>query len=267
MQRLVSRNAISTKPLVEHYKAGQIRISSLLNNNGDADNHEMETLVLRAAADLQPQLSRIDIQPNIQATATLNFSSTGPSGLEIIPSPVPTQPRAAAALISQQSPTQAANCTSTSQKAFTAPIIHAPKRKFQYLLDESYFCDVSNPTEHSRELTSKRTSQSVAEKGRRERMKSALQELANLLPKTCKNDSAGEKNSGQDGDPGEGDKSSGGGGGAAWANHSVVSIASMIESAIEYIRQLKKEVEDASERVRVAEERIRMRHSSGGKPP
>jgi hypothetical protein len=285
MQQLVSRNAISApSSLVGLSKAGQIQTSSLLNNRGDADNHVIERLALPAAGTPRPQLSRTDTQPNIQATATLNFSSTGSYGLETLPSPLPTQPRAAAASVSQQSSTQTANCTSTSRKTLhsaardtekrssdscvcidTAPIIRAPKRKYQNLLDETHFRGVSNPTEHSRKLTPKRTSQSVAEQGRRKRMKSALQELATLLPKAYKNDSAGEKNSGQDRGPREGDK--GGGGGTAWAEHGVASVTSMMESAIEYIKQLKKEVDDANERARVAEKNVRLRHSSGGEPP
>lgn len=97
-------------------------------------------------------------------------------------------------------------------------------------------------------------------------MKSALQELATLLPKAYKNGNAGEKDSGQYRDPGEGNKGGGGGGRTAWAEQGVASIASMVESAIEYIKQLKKEVDDANERVRVAE-KVRMRHSSGREPP
>jgi hypothetical protein len=38
----------------------------------------------------------------------------------------------------------------------------------------------------------------------------------------------------------------------------------IVESAIEYIKQLKKEVDDANERARVAEKKVRMSDSSGG---
>jgi hypothetical protein len=293
MQRLVTRNDISAPPsLVELSKTGQIQISSLLNNNGEADKYVIERLALPAAGTPRPQLSRIDAQPNIQPTVTLNVSSAGPHSLETLPSPVPTQSRAAAASISQQSFPQTTTHASTSPKTLhsaardtekcrdteqcpsdscvcidNASIIRAPKRKFQSLLDETHFRGVSNPTEHSRKLTSKRNSQIVAEQGRRNRMKSALQELATLLPTAYKNDNAGEKDSSQDGDPQEGDKGGGGGGGTAWAQHGVATIASMVESATEYIKQLKKDLDDANEHVRVAEKKIRMRHSSGVEAP
>lgn len=282
MQRPVSGDAISAPvSLVGLPKAHQIQISPSLNNHRVADDHVIDRLTLPEAGTPRSQLSGIDARPNIQATATLNFSSARTYNLEPLPPPTPTQRRAAATVsISQKSSTLSADCTSPTRESLhfasrntekcsgdssvrsdTAPIILVPKRNYQNLLDETHLRGVSYPTELSQKPTPKRTSQSLAEQGRRKRLNSALQELTTLLPKGCKKDSAGEKNSGQDRNPREGDKGgSSCSGGTAWA----ASKASIVESAIEYIKQLKDDMDDANKRVRVAEKKLRMRHNSEG---
>jgi len=53
-------------------------------------------------------------------------------------------------------------------------------------------------------------------------------------------------------------------GGKAWAEQGPATKASIVESAIEYIKQLKKEVHDANERARLAEKKLRMSHNREG---
>jgi hypothetical protein len=287
IQRLLSRNAISAPAsLVELTRADQIQISPSLNSLGDVDDHLIDRPPLPEAGTPRPRLFPIDAQPSIHDTPTLNFSSARTHSLEPLPSPVPVQPRtAAAASISQQSSTQSAKCsTSTARETHhfaardtekcsgdsslcndTAPIIRAPKRIYENLLDDTHFRGVLHPTELLRKLTSKQTPQRVAEQGRRNRMNSALQELATLLPKGCKKDSGGGNNIVQGRDSGDGGRGgSEDSDGKAWAEQGPATKASIVESAIEYIKQLKMEVDDANERARLAEKKLRMSRNREG---
>jgi hypothetical protein len=98
-------------------------------------------------------------------------------------------------------------------------------------------------------------------------MNSALQELATLLPKGCKKDSGGGNNIVQGRDSGDGGRGgSEDSGGKAWAEQGPATKASIVESAIEYIKQLKKEVDDANERARLAEKKLRMSRDRGELP-
>jgi hypothetical protein len=110
---------------------------------------------------------------------------------------------------------------------------------------------VSYPTELSTNLTSKRTSHKIAEQGRRNRINSALQEIATLLPRGQTKDSGGEKSG--SGDAGDNNDTSNGKGGSQSAN----SKASTVEQAIEYIKQLKKDLADANKRAEQAEKQLK----------
>jgi hypothetical protein len=102
-------------------------------------------------------------------------------------------------------------------------------------------------------LTSKRTSHKIAEQGRRNRINSALQEIATLLPRGQAKDSGGEKSG--SGDAGENNELTNGKGGSQSAN----SKASTVEQAIEYIKQLKKDLADATKRAEDAEKQLRVK--------
>ncbi|CZR50865.1 related to phosphorus acquisition-controlling protein [Phialocephala subalpina] len=118
----------------------------------------------------------------------------------------------------------------------TASLLLASKSNYQNILEGTHLPGVSYPTELSTNLTSKRTSHKIAEQGRRNRINSALQEIATLLPKGQAKDSGGEKSGSGDGG---GDEPANGKGTAQSAN----SKASTVEQAIEYIKQLKKDQE------------------------
>lgn len=114
---------------------------------------------------------------------------------------------------------------------------------------------VSYPSELSTNLTSKRTSHKIAEQGRRNRINSALQEIATLLPRPPPKDSEGEGS----GDGGGGGKKDKAGGGVP------NSKASTVEMAIEYIKQLQQEVAAANKRAEEAEKKLgEVKKAEGG---
>lgn len=118
----------------------------------------------------------------------------------------------------------------------TASLLLASKSNYQNILEGTHLPGVSYPTELSTNLTSKRTSHKIAEQGRRNRINSALQEIATLLPRGQTKDSGGEKSG--SGDGGESNEPTNGKGTSQSAN----SKASTVEQAIEYIRQLKSDL-------------------------
>lgn len=151
-----------------------------------------------------------------------------------------------------------------------ASILLATKSNYQRILEGNTVPGVSYPSELSTNLTSKRTSHKIAEQGRRNRINSALQEIATLLPKAPAKE-------GGDGD-GDGHSSSGGGGGSGGADREDKrekdkdkagggipnSKASTVEMAIEYIKQLQKEVADANKRAEEAERKLVEMKMQGG---
>jgi hypothetical protein len=123
----------------------------------------------------------------------------------------------------------------------------ATKSNYQRILEGNTLPGVSYPSELSTNLTSKRTSHKIAEQGRRNRINSALQEIATLLPRPPK-DSEGEVSDSKD----KKDKSGG----------VPNSKASTVEMAIEYIKQLQKEVAEANRRAEEAEKRLERKADS-----
>jgi hypothetical protein len=130
----------------------------------------------------------------------------------------------------------------------TASLLLASKSNYQNILEGTHLPGVSYPTELSTNLTSKRTSHKIAEQGRRNRINSALQEIATLLPRKSGKDSSGEKSGSGEG----GENGNTKGGGAQSAN----SKASTVELAIEYIKQLKNDLEEANKRAEEAEKKL-----------
>ncbi|KAK3996340.1 helix-loop-helix DNA-binding domain-containing protein [Cladorrhinum sp. PSN332] len=130
----------------------------------------------------------------------------------------------------------------------TASLLLATKSNYQRILEGNTVPGVSYPSELSTNLTSKRTSHKIAEQGRRNRINSALQEIATLLPKQPK-DSEGEGSDRKEKE--EKDKDKGGGGGGV-----PNSKASTVEMAIEYIKQLQQEVAAANKRAEEAERKL-----------
>ncbi|KAK3362090.1 helix-loop-helix DNA-binding domain-containing protein [Lasiosphaeria ovina] len=127
----------------------------------------------------------------------------------------------------------------------TASHLLATKSNYQRILEGNTVPGVSYPSELSTNLTSKRTSHKIAEQGRRNRINSALQEIATLLPQAPK-DIKESKESEGDSDNKK-DKS---------GNSVPNSKASTVELAIEYIKQLQQEVVEANRRAEEAEKRL-----------
>lgn len=121
----------------------------------------------------------------------------------------------------------------------------ATKSNYRRLLEGDTVPGLSYPADLSTNLTSKRTSHKIAEQGRRNRINTALQEIATLLPRPPAKE-------GKDGKDIEYDGSDKKEGGANAPN----SKASTVELAIEYIKQLKQEVDDANRRAEEAEKRL-----------
>ncbi|KAI1760339.1 helix-loop-helix DNA-binding domain-containing protein [Hypoxylon sp. FL1150] len=121
----------------------------------------------------------------------------------------------------------------------------ATKSNYQNILEGNTVPGVSYPSELSTNLTSKRTSHKIAEQGRRNRINSALQEIATLLPKG----SVKELSEG-DGEGGNGDKKDG------KQSNTPNSKASTVESAIAYIKQLQEEIVLANRRADEAEKKL-----------
>jgi hypothetical protein len=146
---------------------------------------------------------------------------------------------------------------STGQSAEDTSKLLARKSNYQNILEGNHVPGVTYPKELSTNLTSKRTSHKIAEQGRRNRINSALQEIAALLPKPS-GGGAGAKEK-----EGKGSSSDEGGGDSKKEDKMNLpsSKASTVEMAIEYIKQLRQEVADATRRAEEAEKRLELTNS------
>lgn len=97
---------------------------------------------------------------------------------------------------------------------------------------------LSYPAELSTNLTSKRTSHKIAEQGRRNRINNALAEIAALLPHNSGNGSDNSSSA------------------AASAAAAQASKASTVESAIEYIKELQKELSETKKKLAETEKQL-----------
>ena len=265
------------------------------NQTMDIDDQGMDEFALPEAANsTRPELSRLDTLSDGQTTPTLNSIGAKTPGLQPLPSPSLAGPKAKSATSSPQidamngaagtngsgkkgnlgGPRSVKKRTGSSVLASpallprispsikpmisngskvsdnTASLLLASKSNYQNILEGTHLPGVSYPSELSTNLTSKRTSHKIAEQGRRNRINSALQEIATLLPRSPK-DSSGEKSG-----SGEGPIEVDPGGSAKGAGQSANSKASTVEQAIDYIKQLKKDLADAQKRAEEAEEKL-----------
>ncbi|KAI5801880.1 hypothetical protein FPQ18DRAFT_250911 [Pyronema domesticum] len=108
----------------------------------------------------------------------------------------------------------------------------ASKSNYQNIVEGNHsHLGLQYPEHLSTNLTSKRTSHKIAEQGRRNRINNALAEMAGLLPPLN-------------------------GGAEGGATKEQTSKASTVELAIEYIKQLKQELDETKNQLRVAEEKL-----------
>jgi hypothetical protein len=234
----------------------------------------------------KPQLDRIDTTSDGQATPTLSSNGSKTPGFQPLPSPSFVRPNPRSANSSPRIvPTPDMNTRKTpnllprnnkkrgsvssthmspallprispsikpllpgggSVSDNTASLLLASKSNYQNILEGTHLPGVSYPSELSTNLTSKRTSHKIAEQGRRNRINSALQEIATLLPKSSSKDSGAEKSG-----SGEGDVED-----VAKGSQSAGSKASTVELAIVYIRQLQQEVAEANKRAEELERKL-----------
>lgn len=117
------------------------------------------------------------------------------------------------------------------------------KSNYENILEGNMVPGVSYPSELLTSLTSKQTQHKVAEQCRRNRLNSALQTIATLLPSHVKGTKVpGRKTSGDKNEDTEPDAAN--------------TKASTIELAIKYIRQLQREAADANARAQEAEMKV-----------
>jgi len=117
--------------------------------------------------------------------------------------------------------------------AETSALLLASKSNYQNILEGTHLPGVSYPETLSTNLTSKRTSHKIAEQGRRNRINTALQEIASLLPPQTPPMLA----NGQAGEGGNVSPTMTTGTAAQQSN----SKASTVELAIDYIKSLQVE--------------------------
>ncbi|KAL8673823.1 MAG: hypothetical protein Q9168_001788, partial [Polycauliona sp. 1 TL-2023] len=155
--------------------------------------------------------------------------------------------------------------------AETSALLLASKSNYQNLVEGTHLPGVSYPEALSTNLTSKRTSHKLAEQGRRNRINTALQEIAALLPPTTPNLNGattpkdGAMNSLM---PNGGKISSPGASAAAVAAATSVMLttgtaaqqsnskASTVELAIDYIKSLQGELQEVKEKLVLAERKL-----------
>lgn len=192
-----------------------------------------------------PQIKPQPPTPSIRKTPKLAARGSAPR---------PPSVHASPALLPRISPSLKPMTRGPSISDDTASLLLATKSNYQNILEGTHLPGVSYPTELSTNLTSKRTSHKIAEQGRRNRINSALQEIATLLPGSA---AAGS---------GSGDAENGDGGeGAGGKNQqqSSSSKASTVEHAIEYIKALRSEVEEATRRAEKAEKALAEQQGAG----
>ncbi|KAL8811162.1 MAG: hypothetical protein Q9200_002024 [Gallowayella weberi] len=141
--------------------------------------------------------------------------------------------------------------------AETSALLLASKSNYQNLVEGNHLPGVSYPETLSTNLTSKRTSHKLAEQGRRNRINTALQEMASLLPPTPNGPSPkdavngnGIAMTGKVTSPGASVMMTG------TAAQQSNSKASTVELAIDYIRQLQGELKDVKARLELAESKV-----------
>lgn len=138
-----------------------------------------------------------------------------------------------------------ANSLTAIANAETSALLLASKSNYQNILEGTHLPGVSYPETLSTNLTSKRTSHKIAEQGRRNRINTALQEIAGLLPP-----STPQANGREGGMSGQVSPNMMMSGTAAQQSNSK---AATVESAIDYIKSLQKELGEVKGKLEAVE--------------
>ncbi|KAI1813380.1 hypothetical protein GGS20DRAFT_553640 [Poronia punctata] len=128
----------------------------------------------------------------------------------------------------------------------SASMLLASKSNYQRILEGNPIPGVTYPSELSKTLTSKRTSHKLAEQGRRNRINSAIDEIRALLPNSATKDPSNE----------DSDMCVGGDMMDGKQSGTSASKAGTVESAIDYIKHLQKELAEANKRAEEAEKKL-----------
>ncbi len=138
--------------------------------------------------------------------------------------------------------------------AETSALLLAAKSNYQNIVEGTHLPGVSYPETLSTNLTSKRTSHKLAEQGRRNRINTALQEIAALLPPTpngpTPKDGMNGSTDGKVTSPGASVMLTG------TAAQQSNSKASTVELAIDYIKTLQGELQDVKAKLELAEQKL-----------
>ncbi|OJJ44867.1 hypothetical protein ASPZODRAFT_70237 [Penicilliopsis zonata CBS 506.65] len=135
----------------------------------------------------------------------------------------------------------------------------ASKSNYQHILDGTLLPGVSYPDTLAENLSSKRTNHKLAEQGRRNRINNALKEIEALLPPGFAT-SRSAKESGSCTPKAEKDKEK------EKSSNQAISKASTVEMAIDYIKALKQELDEAREKLKVAEAQLQNQPQKSSTP-
>ena len=145
----------------------------------------------------------------------------------------------------------------------TSALLLASKSNYQNILEGTHLPGVSYPETLSTNLTSKRTSHKLAEQGRRNRINTALQEIAALLPPSTPSISNSQGKSPSSSGKEESTARSGDAMLMGTAAQQSNSKASTVELAIDYIKSLQGELRDVKGRLDEAEQELGRRKKEG----
>ncbi|EED17044.1 HLH transcription factor (PalcA), putative [Talaromyces stipitatus ATCC 10500] len=282
---------ITNRPQHLQDSSGQFSGQASLIPSSEPHDEPMEDMVLpEAAADTRRRPSRINTaiitkeQPsNKSATNTplMEPLSRQPSGSltpgprsSVMPSPsgpVPkkSEPKASTtrkrqsissshaspALRPRISPSIQPLVRGDGMTSESSALYLASKSNYQHILDGTVLPGVSYPETLAENLSSKRTNHKLAEQGRRNRINTALKEIEALLPPDFAHERAMKES--KDGN-GAGKNSDGKEAKEAKEKSTppTISKASTVEMAIDYIKALKKELEETKAQLQAAETKL-----------
>jgi hypothetical protein len=131
----------------------------------------------------------------------------------------------------------------------------ASKSNYQHILDGTVLPGVSYPETLAENLSSKRTNHKLAEQGRRNRINTALKEIETLIPPEFAQEKAvkegKEANGVSKNSDGKETKDS-----KEKSAPPTISKASTVEMAIDYIKALRKELEETKAQLHAAESKL-----------
>lgn len=124
----------------------------------------------------------------------------------------------------------------------------ASKSNYQHILDGTLPSGVSYPETLAENLSSKRTNHKLAEQGRRNRINTALKEIESLIPSEFIQARQAKEPAATGTKLGEKEKEK--------ASNQAVSKASAVEMAIDYIKDLKKSLDETTARLAATEAKL-----------